>query len=355
INLEIEQGDVVGIIGKNGAGKSTLLKLLSRVTKPTTGSIKYNGRIASLLEVGTGFHPEMTGRENIYMNGAIMGMTRAEITHKLEEIINFAGVERYIDTPVKRYSSGMTVRLGFSIAAHLEPDILVVDEVLAVGDAEFQKKAIGKMQDVSKGGGRTVLFVSHNMAAVKSLCGKGIVLENGMVIKNGTTEAAISYYLSGENSLQNRKVFNNDFSNSIFNLKAIQINNVDNDCTEPIVENKEIEITTEIEIFAHAAERYSITYHLVSEMGEPLFSFYDKEKNSVLQKGINILSCTFAKDFFQSGNYFLNLFIVKDRKASIANYQSIMSFTVADGGRDLGIYMGREPGYIRPQTAWTLK
>ena len=179
INFRVEEGDVVGIIGKNGAGKSTLLKLLSRVTAPTTGRIKAWGRIASLLEVGTGFHPEMTGRENIYLNGAIMGMTKAEITRKLDEIVDFSGCERYIDTPVKRYSSGMTVRLGFSIAAHLEPEILVVDEVLAVGDAEFQKKAIGKMQDISSGKGRTVLFVSHNMSSIKALCNKSLVLRNG--------------------------------------------------------------------------------------------------------------------------------------------------------------------------------
>lgn len=196
INFSIEQGDVVGIIGKNGAGKSTLLKLLSRVTTPTVGEINVCGRIASLLEVGTGFHPEMTGRENIYLNGAIMGMTKAEITRKLDEIIDFSGCERYIDTPVKRYSSGMTVRLGFSVAAHLEPEILVVDEVLAVGDAEFQKKAIGKMQDVSKGEGRTVLFVSHNMAAVRNLCQKGVVLRDGMTDFIGTADEAINHYLN---------------------------------------------------------------------------------------------------------------------------------------------------------------
>ncbi|MCL2326904.1 MAG: polysaccharide ABC transporter ATP-binding protein [Bacteroidetes bacterium] len=195
INLEIEQGDVVGIIGKNGAGKSTLLKILSRVTKPSTGIISYKGRIASLLEVGTGFHPEMTGRENIYMNGAIMGMTRAEITRKLDEIVDFAGIERYLDTPTKRYSSGMTVRLGFAIAAHLEPEILVVDEVLAVGDAEFQKKAIGKMQDVSKGEGRTVLFVSHNMAAVRNLCKTGVLLKDGMLNFVGSIDDTIDRYL----------------------------------------------------------------------------------------------------------------------------------------------------------------
>lgn len=200
INLEVKQGEVLGIIGKNGAGKSTLLKILSRVTKPTTGTITYKGRIASLLEVGTGFHPEMTGRENIYMNGAIMGMTKAEINRKLDEIIAFAGVERYIDTPVKRYSSGMKVRLGFAVAAHLEPEILVVDEVLAVGDAEFQKKAIGKMQDVSKGEGRTVLFVSHNMAAVTQLCSSGILLIDGSVAKKDNVNAVVDLYLKASST-----------------------------------------------------------------------------------------------------------------------------------------------------------
>lgn len=194
IDFEVEQGDVLGIIGKNGAGKSTLLKILSKVTAPTTGTIKAKGRIASLLEVGTGFHPEMTGRENIYMNGSIMGMRKAEIARKLDEIVDFAGVERYLDTPVKRYSSGMMVRLGFAVAAHLDPEILVVDEVLAVGDAEFQKKAIGKMQDVSKGEGRTVLFVSHNMDSIQRLCDKGIVLKNGQVEYNGNIENAINLY-----------------------------------------------------------------------------------------------------------------------------------------------------------------
>ncbi len=196
ITFDVKEGEVVGIIGKNGAGKSTLLKLLSRVTSPTTGVIRAKGRIASLLEVGTGFHGEMTGRENIYMNGSILGMTRSEINRKLDDIVEFAGVERYIDTPVKRYSSGMTVRLGFAVAAFLDPEILVVDEVLAVGDAEFQKKAIGKMQDVSRGEGRTVLFVSHNMAAVRSLCQRGVVLVDGMVSFDGGVNDAIRFYLN---------------------------------------------------------------------------------------------------------------------------------------------------------------
>ena len=197
IDFRVEQGDVVGIIGKNGAGKSTLLKLLSRVTGPTTGTIRAHGRIGSLLEVGTGFHGEMTGRENIFMNGAILGMSRAEIQSKLDEIIDFSGCERYIDTPVKRYSSGMTVRLGFAVAAFLEPEILVVDEVLAVGDAEFQKKAIGKMKDVSQGQGRTVLFVSHNMASVKALCHTGIILEKGQIVYTGNAVDCVNKYIGG--------------------------------------------------------------------------------------------------------------------------------------------------------------
>lgn len=195
INLEVKQGEVLGIIGKNGAGKSTLLKILSKVTGPTTGSIKAYGRIASLLEVGTGFHPELTGRENIFLNGAILGMRKHEITRKFDEIVAFAGVERYIDTPVKRYSSGMYVRLAFAVAAHLEPEILIVDEVLAVGDAEFQQKALGKMKSISEGEGRTVLFVSHNMASIQALCSEAILMENGKITAKNTPDIIINDYL----------------------------------------------------------------------------------------------------------------------------------------------------------------
>ncbi len=226
INFEVQQGDVLGIIGKNGAGKSTLLKILSRVTTPTTGSIKARGRIASLLEVGTGFHPEMTGRENIYMNGAIMGMTKQEIKRKLDEIVDFSGVERYLDTPVKRYSSGMTVRLGFAIAAHLDPEILVVDEVLAVGDAEFQKKAIGKMQDVSKGEGRTVLFVSHNMAAVKNLCKIGVLLKDGSMAFAGQINEVIDYYLK-DDSLQEQSILSSvNYHRNSIQLYSVELNGI---------------------------------------------------------------------------------------------------------------------------------
>lgn len=199
IDFEIQQGDVLGIIGRNGAGKSTLLKLLSRITAPSSGKIYTKGRIASLLEVGTGFHPELTGRENIYMNGTLLGMKKWEVDEQFDAIVDFSGCERYIDTPVKRYSSGMTVRLGFAIAAHLNPEILVVDEVLAVGDAEFQKKAIGKMQNVSQEEGRTVLFVSHNMDSINNLCRNAILLENGLINMRGTAQQVTEYYLSNCN------------------------------------------------------------------------------------------------------------------------------------------------------------
>ena len=224
IDFKVEQGDVVGIIGKNGAGKSTLLKLLSKVTGPTVGSIRARGRIASLLEVGTGFHQEMTGRENIFMNGAILGMTKQEIAAKLDEIVDFSGCERYLDTPVKRYSSGMMVRLGFAVAAHLDPEILVVDEVLAVGDAEFQKKAIGKMQDVSKGEGRTVLFVSHNMASIRQLCTTGVMLENGMVKLRGDIEQVVDTYLA-DNAFKGGSLLNTTRCNtSTFKFTSILLN-----------------------------------------------------------------------------------------------------------------------------------
>ena len=223
INFEVSQGDAVGIIGKNGAGKSTLLKLLSRVTSPTTGEIKVKGRIASLLEVGTGFHPELSGRENIYLNGAILGMRKKEITRKLDEIIDFSGVERYVDTPVKRYSSGMYVRLAFAVAAHLESEILIVDEVLAVGDAEFQKKCLGKMGDISRGEGRTVLFVSHNMSAVQNLCNKGIVLENGGISLNGSINDVINKYLLDDINFNQSKIFYNQDHKEVNGISKVEI------------------------------------------------------------------------------------------------------------------------------------
>jgi lipopolysaccharide transport system ATP-binding protein len=259
IDFKVEQGDVVGIIGKNGAGKSTLLKLLSRVTAPTTGIIRARGRIASLLEVGTGFHPEMTGRENIYMNGAIMGMTRSEITRKLDEIVDFSGCERYLDTPVKRYSSGMIVRLGFAIAAHLEPEILVVDEVLAVGDAEFQKKAIGKMQDVSQGEGRTVLFVSHNMGAVKNLCKRGVLLEQGKVKRIGPVNDVVDEYINQNQGIFEFTKYKDRSGNGTIIINSVEYFNSNNEKINTLKTGEEVIICVNYEIIQnmdHVMESY---------------------------------------------------------------------------------------------------
>jgi len=272
INFSVDEGDVVGIIGKNGAGKSTLLKILSRVTSPTVGTIKVKGRIASLLEVGTGFHPEMTGRENIYMNGTIMGMTKTEIDRKLDEIVDFAGVEKYLDTPVKRYSSGMMVRLGFAIAAHLEPEILVVDEVLAVGDAEFQKKAIGKMQDVSKGEGRTVLFVSHNMAAVRSLCKKGIVMKNGGIDSIGDITSAIERYLKNNDDAENVNIIDSvKCLKSTLHIESVEINETSK--AHSIIRNGQDKLKVRITGTLDEALDYDLMLILKNEIGMPYATY----------------------------------------------------------------------------------
>lgn len=355
INMEIEQGDVVGIIGKNGAGKSTLLKLLSRVTKPTTGSIKYRGRIASLLEVGTGFHPEMTGRENIYMNGAIMGMTKQEITRKLDEIVDFSGCERYIDTPTKRYSSGMTVRLGFAIAAHLEPEILVVDEVLAVGDAEFQKKAIGKMQDVSKGGGRTVLFVSHNMAAVKSLCKRGVILQNGMLVDSGDVDSIVSHYLRGDGNIENYKVWNvPEVKKEGFELLEIGVRKVDGDYGDVMRVDQDVEIIIKYRL-KEPYKQFHLTFHFKNEQGYKIFSSsgggrcipYEHNEGEYLQV------CKIPANFLNWGNYMVDMYVVKDRSRAILIENDVVSFTLANRQASLGSWMGREPGDVTPRFEYT--
>ena len=258
INFEVKRGEVLGIIGKNGAGKSTLLKILSKVTGPTTGTIKTKGRIASLLEVGTGFHGEMTGRENIYLNGAILGMTKKEINSKLDEIIDFSGCERYIDTPVKRYSSGMKVRLAFAVAAFLEPEILVVDEVLAVGDDEFQKKAIGKMQDISKGEGRTVLFVSHNMAAVQDLCTRAILLSDGGIFLDGTVEDVVNTYLSAHSTSEGEINFDFNENHESAKIKSIAIYNQDNEITPQLKSGENI--------------KFVVKFNVKREVRNPVFS-----------------------------------------------------------------------------------
>ncbi|KOP39505.1 ABC transporter ATP-binding protein [Flavobacterium sp. WLB] len=353
INFEVERGEVLGIIGKNGAGKSTLLKILSKVTAPSTGSIKSRGRIASLLEVGTGFHGEMTGRENIFLNGAILGMTKKEIASKLDEIIEFSGCERYIDTPVKRYSSGMTVRLAFAVAAFLEPEILVIDEVLAVGDAEFQKKAIGKMQDISRGEGRTVLFVSHNMAAVKSLCTKGLVLINGKVAMVGSTEQAVNYYLSQDSESMNMRNFSSEYDKPEFTLHEISLNAFGKSSEDPLDEYQKIELNTMLTL-KDSSKNLHLTLVLNNDAGEPLFTFSHINNDLKLRNGLNKIKCVFPEGFLNIGTYYLSLFIIENGKSALFIEKDIMSFIIQEGERPIGAWMGREPGFIKPRFEWSI-
>ncbi len=319
INFEVKQGEVLGIIGKNGAGKSTLLKILSRVTAPTTGSIKTKGRIASLLEIGTGFHPELTGRENIFMNGAVLGMTRAEIKRKLEEIISFSGCEMYIDTPVKRYSSGMTVRLGFAVAAHLEPEILVVDEVLAVGDAEFQKKAIGKMQDLSTGEGRTVLFVSHNMVSIQQLCTRCLLLENGISIFNGKVTEGIDFYLSDRH---NRELPKNNYPVNLKSLDILKFGVTDLDGREASTLKVGSSYIFHISLknnYEDVAE-FNVRLQLFNENEElltTLNTFHTNDACVVQPKEKFSLECMITKLPVSSGKYSLGLQITNLRNLDI--------------------------------------
>lgn len=300
INFAVNQGEVVGIIGRNGAGKSTLLKIISRITTPTTGAVKVKGRIASLLEVGTGFHPEMTGRENIFMNGTLLGMTRREIQSKLDDIIDFAGVALYIDTPVKRYSSGMQVRLGFAVAAFLEPEILIVDEVLAVGDAEFQKQAIGKMQEVSNKQGRTVLFVSHSMASIKSLCDETIVFKNGSLMGRWKSDVAINHYLHDSFSDQLLKNINNSFDDKL----------------DPVFAFEKIDVTQNGILTNEFHTDEPIEFHLAYRIKELLHGFRLfaelKDNNGLLISKLFFDENNDKGSFMESGFYNSKLIIPKD-------------------------------------------
>lgn len=353
ISFEVQPGEVRGIIGKNGAGKSTLLKLLSRVTAPTTGRIIAHGKIASLLEVGTGFHPELTGRENVFLNGAIMGMSSSEIRVKFDEIVDFAGCERYIDTPVKRYSSGMHVRLAFAVAAHLEPDILVVDEVLAVGDAEFQKKAVGKMQDVSASDGRTVLFVSHNMAAVKSLCTTGIILENGRMIYEGGSDEAVAKYLKGKGDLFNYNSYTPPMSdNEHFKLYNISIFASNSTPKDPISMADEIILSFDIEFLKNIVNRYHINFRFKNEEGRIIFVSSSRDLNLFKGKGRKTYNMFIPKNFFNSGNFYIDFQIILNQREIMFAQNDIVSFTVINEEQELGSWMGRTKGDLKPKFEW---
>ena len=354
INFEIEKGDAVGIIGRNGAGKSTLLKLLSRVTKPTTGHFEVQGRIASLLEVGTGFNPEMTGRENIFLNGAILGMRRQEIKRKFDEIVDFAGVERYIDTPVKRYSSGMYVRLAFAVAAHLESEILIVDEVLAVGDAEFQKKCLGKMGDVSKGEGRTVLFVSHNMAAVKNLCTSGILLENGLVTHyaRNIEDVVNNYFSEAKEDNALIKVFDSNdsqFCNSILKLNSIEVECLSGKTFVSIIDD--ISVNIHFELFEKIDE-FNVAINLKSFVDDVIIF---SQITNVAQRSANkyIAKLDIPHKFLNSKIYSINVHLVSNGK-SLLSVADAITFDVVDV-RDGINYYGEWAGYIRPHLNFEIK
>ena len=349
IDFKVEQGDVVGIIGKNGAGKSTLLKLLSRVTGPTTGTIRAHGRIGSLLEVGTGFHGEMTGRENIFMNGAILGMTRNEIQAKLDEIIDFSGCERYIDTPVKRYSSGMTVRLGFAVAAFLEPEILVVDEVLAVGDAEFQKKAIGKMKDVSTGEGRTVLFVSHNMNSIKQLCQTGVVLKNGMLDYMGTASNAVDYYI-GRYSENSEKMYFEDLRTAPGNDK-IRIRSMEVSDSKGGRITIDSDIDVKLQFYNYVANSMiDCTFEL--RTADDLVVFHrwlNFSPNHESKVGEQQISFRIPSHLLNAGKYYFRIFFGENEAHLMwgdLNYNFEVEFTEERVG---DIILGQHPGLIRPE------
>jgi lipopolysaccharide transport system ATP-binding protein len=353
VSFDIQQGEVVGVIGRNGAGKSTLLKILSQITEPTEGEVRIRGRVASLLEVGTGFHPELSGRENIFLNGAILGMSRAEIKRNFDEIVAFAEVEKFLDTPVKRYSSGMYVRLAFAVAAHLEPEILVVDEVLAVGDAQFQKKCLGKMAQVSSQQGRTVLFVSHNMVAVQSLCRRCLLLEKGGVKFDGGVAEGVSAYLQSVFETGAAHSWPDDTTapgNDVVRMAKLAVEPEDTAPGARITMQEPFRIETEYHVRKNDATIH-ITYHLLNEQGLVVLT-----SGSAVRKydtGRYRSICRFPGSLLNSGSYYLKLLIVEDGTRISYQNECLASFHVVDARERNEGWMGREPGIVQPNLEWT--
>lgn len=351
VSFDIQQGDRVGIIGRNGAGKSTLLKILSRITEPTAGRVKIKGRVASLLEVGTGFHPELTGRENIYLNGAILGMSKAEIKRKFDEIVDFAEVEKFLDTPVKRYSSGMYVRLAFAVAAHLEPEVLIVDEVLAVGDAQFQKKCMGKMESVGREG-RTIMFVSHNMHAVQAMCNKSIWLHDGQIEQQGDTSSVVNEYLNRggmqeilvqdwidpKNSPGNEKI-------RIFHVQVIpDLNDFEGLIT--VKTPLRIEFVYRISI---PIDSYVFAMHFLTVSGDCVFITGSTHK--MVRPGVYKSTGYIPGDFLNTGVYTIKIYFVKDAANALYEISDLLVFEVHDVERESG-WLGEYPGAVRPKLKW---
>ena len=349
LNFGIEKGDAVGIIGRNGAGKSTLLKILSRVTSPTTGSVKVKGRVASLLEVGTGFHPELTGRENIYLNGAILGMRKAEIKKKFDEVVDFSGVERYIDTPVKRYSSGMYVRLAFAVAAHLESEILIIDEVLAVGDAEFQKKCLGKMGEVSKGEGRTVLFVSHNMGSISQLCNKAIVLNNGEIVFDGLVKAGVDFYINND-SRNDSAVFVNSKpqSTDIIGLRVLNKKKevaIKHYFTDQII----LEFTVQIE---ESSKDAFLSFRIKDQTERNVFTSEFSLSSISSKSGEHIVQAIIPCYLLVPNRYVPIVAIHVPNKEVISYYDNPVMFEIEDTGSEFTKYAGADFGCVFVSCQW---
>jgi lipopolysaccharide transport system ATP-binding protein len=357
INFEIKQGDRVGIIGRNGAGKSTLLKILSRITEPTTGRITLNGRVASLLEVGTGFHPELTGRENIFLNGAILGMSRKEIRRKFDEIVEFAEVEKFLDTPVKRYSSGMYVRLAFSVAAHLEPEILIVDEVLAVGDAQFQNKCLGKMEDVATEG-RALLFVSHNMAAIRNLCDRCVLLKRGLVLEDSGPGKVIDAYLATDSSASRSEiVWRNESGPSCEDMRLCGARaTVPTGVVSSIFDaSNPIDIEIDFEVLKRVrGVRFVLT--ITTRQGETAFATTNHnllEKSELLQ-GTYKTRCTIPKDLLNEGLYYIKLNVGQPGIRVMIQCSEILSITVEGANARGSSYSESWPGVVAPRLDWVL-
>jgi len=358
VSFDVKHGEVIGIIGHNGAGKSTLLKVLSRITEPTSGKAIVNGRVGALLEVGTGFHPELTGRENIYLSGTILGMKRDEINRKLDDIVAFAEVEQFLDTQVKRYSSGMYVRLGFAVAAHLEPEILLIDEVLAVGDAAFQKRCLGKMDDVATEG-RTVLFVSHNMVAVQNLCKRSIWLHQGMKHAEGETSGVISQYLSfAAEDMTNRtwSDIHDAPGNDKVRVHAVSITPANGEPGDQITMETSAEVAVELWNRVPDA-RMLVGWRFHTERQEIAFTTISNESQDgfageVLDEGLHRWVCRLPGDLLNEGGYRLNLFVYQDRGKVIYRMDDALSFDVVNMGNRPGYRYSREPGVVRPLLEW---
>jgi lipopolysaccharide transport system ATP-binding protein len=353
VNFEVKQGEVLGIIGRNGAGKSTLLKILSKVTAPTKGDIKLKGRIASLLEVGTGFHPDLSGRDNIFLNGAILGMTRREIQRNFDEIVAFAGVERYIDTPVKRYSSGMYVRLAFAVAAHLEPDILIVDEVLAVGDAEFQKKCLGKMKDVSEKDGRTVLFVSHQLGSISQLCSSAVLMRNGVLVKHGNTENVVNTYLNTINEKTSTyfQIEDEERKDKSFYYNKLHIESEDGVAVTTLGTENNIVIRASVHAKDFKSSAREIAISVMDKKKNRIFTIHESLQSVCSNAGSDTadFQIVIPANFLTPGQYSLIAAIHIPHIQLLHLIEDTCPFNIIDSGSKFSDYEGTDYGVVFPK------